>query len=49
MSVKNNGTWVLDLSQTGEFDPQTYDLTIQIQAEGKTFTGTSSVEVTEES
>ena len=47
MSVKSNGTWVLDLSQTGSFDPQTYDLAITIRAEGKTFTNTTSVTITD--
>jgi len=47
MRVKKNGTWVLDLSQTGSFDPQTYDLAITLRAEGKTFTNTASVTITD--
>ena len=46
MSVKSNGTWVLDLTSTGAFDITTYDLTIEIQAEGKTFTASSPVTIT---
>ena len=47
MRVKKNGTWVLDLSETGSFDPQTYDLAITLRAEGKTFTNTASVTITD--
>jgi hypothetical protein len=47
MTLKKDGTWVLDLSQTGSFGTGTYPLIITIKAEGKTFTNQTTVTVTE--